>query len=161
MQILRSVALVIIRQHVLARDLVEEIEMADDGMPVGMPHEGGAENQPPQFRVGIVPPHGELAPDDVHLLVVFLRGNGGIENRVGKNVERRQGMIGRKIDVIDRAVERRVGVEMAAQVLDLLRQLAVAARRRALEHQVLKQVRESRAEPAALVDAAARAPELD
>ena len=151
----------IIGEHILARELVEEIEIADDRMAIRVLVERRLEDELAQFGVGIIAAHGELAADDFHFLVVFLGGNRGIENGIAENFQRLQRAIGRKIDVIDGAIKRRVGVEMTAEVLDLLRHLAVAARGRALEHQVLEQMRKPGAEPRRLVDAARGAPELD
>jgi hypothetical protein len=160
-QILRRVTLVVIGEHVVAGELVEEIEIADDRMAVGMADERGLEDELAEFGVGIVAAHGELAPDDFHLLVVFLGGDGRVEDGVAEDFQRGQRVVGGKIDVVDGAVEGGVGVEMAAEVLDLLRHLAVAARRRALEHEMLEQMRKARAEPRRFVDAAGGAPELD
>src|SRR5471030_2118567 len=50
---------------------------------------------------------------------------------------------------------------MTAKILNLLRHLAVAARRRALEHEMFEEMGEARAEPRRFVDAAGGAPELD
>ncbi len=126
-----------------------------------MADEGGLEDELAQLGIGIVAAHGELAPDDFHLLVVFLGGNGRVEDGVAENFQRGQRVVGRQIDVIDGAIEGGVGVEMAAEVLDLLRHLAVAAGRRALEHEMLEQVGKAGAEPRRFVDAAGGAPELD
>ena len=68
--------------------------------------------------------------------------------------------LARDIDPIDRAIERRVGVDVAAGVLDALRKLARAARRRALEKHVLEHVREPGAEVPILVNAARFHPDL-
>ncbi len=160
-EILRSVTLVVVGQHVVARELVEEIEVADDGMAVGMPDKGGLEDELAEFGVGVVAAHGELAADDFHLLREFLGGDGRVEYGVAQDLQRRQRVVRRKIDVIDGAVEGGVGVEVAAEVLDLLRHLAVAAGRRALEHKVFEEVGEAGAKPRRFVDAAGGAPELD
>ena len=59
---------------------------------------------------------------------------------VGEEFER-DGDAGRgDVDPIDRAIERRVGVDVAALVLHGLRELARAALFRALEKHVLEQV---------------------
>ena len=62
--------------------------------------------------------------------------------------------------MIDRAVEARVGVHVTAGFLHFLVNAAAGARRRALEEHVFEDMRKSRAEPAAFMDAARRAPRL-
>jgi len=160
-EILRCITLAVIDQHVIAGELVEEIDITDDRMAVGMPNEGGLEDEFAQFGIGVVAAHGEFAADDFHFLRIFLGGDRRVEDGVSKNLQRGQRIVRWKIDVIDGAVEGGVGVEVAAEVLDLLGHLAVATGRCTLEHKMLQKVGEARAEPWRFVDAPGGAPELD
>ena len=53
--------------------------------------------------------------------VVFFRRQSRIHHRVGKNIERSSDAILRHVDPENRAIERRVGVDVTADVLDFLR----------------------------------------
>ena len=79
---------------------------------------------------------------------------------VAQDVNRRARARVRHVNVIDRAVEARVGVHVTAGLLHLLVNPAAGPRRGALEQHVLQHVRQSRAEPAPLVDAARHRPRL-
>lgn len=160
-QILRSVTFAVVGEHIVARNLVEEVEIADDRMAVGMAGEGGLEDELAELGIGVVAAHGEFAADDFHFLRVFLGGEDGVEDGIGEDFKRGKRVVGGEIDMIDGTVEGGVGVEMAAKVLNLLRHLAVAARGGALEHEMFEEMGKARAEPGCFVDAAGGAPELD
>jgi len=66
----------------------------------------------------------------------------------------------RHVDVINRAVEGRVGVHVAASLLHFLVDTAAWPGRRAFEEHVLQHVRHARAEPFSLMNAARHAPRL-
>ena len=75
-------------------------------------------------------------------------GKRRVHHRIGKQFERDRHAFGRNIDPINRAIERRIGVDIAAGVLDALGKLARRPRRRSLEKHVLEHVRQPRAEVA-------------
>ena len=87
-EIVRHVARLVILQHVLLRELVEDLNLADHRKAIGMPLIGGFEQELPHHPIGIVIEHGELSPDDFLFLAVFLRRKGGVHHRVGQNIER-------------------------------------------------------------------------
>ena len=66
----------------------------------------------------------------------------------------------RHVDVIDRAVEARVGVHVTAGFLHFLIDAAAGARGGAFEKHVFEHVRKARAEPFAFMNAARHAPRL-
>ena len=73
----------------------------------------------------------------------------------------RRGRAGiRHVNVIDRAVEARVGVHVTARFLHLLVNAAAGARGGALEEHVFEHMRKAGAEPFALVNAAGHGPRL-
>ncbi len=121
---------------------------------------GRGEERLAAHAIRVVVAHRKLAPDDLLLLHVFLGRQRGVHHRVGEQFERDRHALRRDIDPIDGAIEGRVGVDVAAGVLDALGKVARAARRRALEKHVLENVREPGAEMAVLVNAARLHPHL-
>jgi hypothetical protein len=110
--------------------------------------------------VRIILVHVHLAADDVHLLRQFLLGQRGVLHDVAEDVDGDFPAGVRDIDPIDRAVERRIGVHVTAGFLHFLINAAGRAGRCPFEEHVLQAMRQSGAEPPALVDAAGLAPGL-
>ena len=159
-EIVRHVACAVIVEKIVARDGRKHIAMADDRLTEGMFAKGGGKERVPQPVVRVVARHRDLAEDDLALL----RNLGGrqrrMEHGVGEHVDRDGGMLARKINVVNGAVERRVGVDVAAVGLHGRRNFPTGAARRALEQHVLDKVRKARAEIFSLVDTAGLDPHL-
>ena len=158
--VVRCVAGAVVGDEVVACDLVEDIEMADDWIFQRMRCERGGEDLLPGNAVGIIVAHRKLAPNHLALLFQLIGGERGIHQRIGEQIERRLHAARRDINPIHRAVERRVGVDVAAVVLHRAREVLRCASRRAFEKHVLQQVRKTRAEPFAFVDAPGFHPRL-
>ncbi len=94
----------------------------------GMLAESGGEEGLAAHAIRVVHPHGEFAADDFLLLGELLHRQGGIHHRIGQQIERDRHALGRDIDPVDRALEGGVGIDVAAGVLDALRESAGAAR---------------------------------
>ena len=130
-----------------------------------MPERAGGENRVEHelgaLAAGVVKSHRKLAADDLLLLGVFLFGKGGILHGIGQDRDGIRRALLRNIDPVNRAVERSVGVDVSAAVLNLLGDLARRAFFGALEKHVLEDVRQSRAHFFPLVDAPRAAPGLN
>ena len=158
--VLRRVTRAVIGDEILAGQTVENLEVSDDRMPVGTGGEGRGEHQLGAHAVRVVEAHGEFAADHFLFLDEFFGGQSGVERGIGEKLHRRACAVGRDINPINRAVERRVGVDIAAGFLHGAGDFVRAALLRALEDHVLEQVGQSGAEPLSLVDAAALHPDL-
>ena len=159
-EVVRHVAGPVVGLQVVAGTGGEDVAVADDGLAVGMRAEGGLEQRLRQPLVGVVEAHVDLAQDDFLLLRHFLRGQRGVQHGVGEQVDGDSGVLRRHVDIVDGAVERRVGVDVAAMRLDGRGDLPAGAAFRALEEHVLEVVREAGAQRPALVDAAGLHPHL-
>ena len=120
-EIIRNVTRLVILHHLLLRELVVNFDLADHRQAIRMPLIRGGEKELARHPIGIVHAHGEFAPDHFLFLVVFLRRQSRIHHRVGQNIERGRDAVLRHIDPENRAIERRVGVDVTADVLDFLR----------------------------------------
>ena len=158
--VLRGVAAPVVGEEVVAGQAVEELEMPDDRVPVGAGAEGGREHEFGAHAVRVVEAHGELAADHLLFLGEFAVRQGGVERGVGQKFDRGGRAVGRHVDPVDRAVEGGVGIDVAPGLLHGARDFVGTAFFRALENHVLEQMRESRAEPLAFMNAAALHPDL-
>ncbi len=159
-EIVGHVTRFVILHHLLLRELVENIEQADDGQAIGMPLIGGGEKKLARHAIRIVEAHREFAPDHFLFLGVFLGRQGRVHHRIGQDIERRAHARFRDIDPINRAIERRVGIDVTAHVLDRLRDRVRRAVLRSFEKHVLEDVRQARAEVRVLIHAPGAAPSL-
>ena len=119
-EIVRHVTRLVIPHHLLLRELVEDIQLPDHRQPVGMALKRGREKQLARHPVGIIHAHREFAPDHFLFLRVFLRREGGVHHRIGQNIEGDARAGFRHIDPVNRPIERGVGVDVAAHILDFL-----------------------------------------
>ena len=126
----------------------------------GLLRVGGFKQPAARAAAGIVLVHVHFAADDVHFLGQFVRRQRRVLHDVAQNINRRARAGVRHVNVIHRAVEARVGVHVTAGLLHFLVNAAAGPRRGALEQHVFEHVRQSRAEPAAFVDAAGHRPRL-
>ena len=110
--------------------------------------------------IGIVIAHRELAPDHLLLLAVFFRRQSGVHHRVRQNIERDCDAFLRHVDPVNGAIERRVGVDVAALILHALRDGIGRAGLGSLKQHVLENVGKTGAKMSAFVDAARAAPRL-
>ncbi len=85
----------------------------------------------------------DLLHDDVLLALQLVRLEGGIGEDVGEHVERERHVGLQHPRIIGRGLGRGAGIEVAADRLDLLDDLARGAPRRALERHVLEQMRDA------------------
>ena len=150
----------VIADDVLSFQFVEDVEQANDGQAIRTAYIRSFEKSFTRTPVRVVLPHVHLAADDVELLGERLLGQRGVLDDVAQDVDgdARAGV--RHVDVIDRSVERRVGVHVTAGFLNLLIDPAAGACRRAFEKHMLEHVRKTGAEPRPFVDAAGLAPHL-
>ena len=93
--------------------------------------------------VGRVLGRADLLHDDVLLALELFGLEGGVGQDVGKHVERQRHVGLHHPGIIGRGLGRGAGIEVAADRLDLLDDLARGAPRRALERHVLEQVRDA------------------
>ena len=121
---------------------------------------GGLEKQLPHHPIGIVDPHRELAPDHFLFLAVLLRRAESSSSSRRPECRARCDAFLRHIDPENGAIERSIGIDVAAHVLDFLRDRVGRSRLGSLEKHVLENVRKARAEMLVFVDAAGRAPRL-
>ena len=83
-----------------------------------------------------------------------------MQHRVGQQIDRHARVFARQIDVIHRAIKRRVSVNVTAMGLDLGRDFPPRAPRRALEQHVFEIMRKPRAEVLAFVNTPRFHPDL-
>ena len=145
--VLRRVARAVVSGEVVAGQAVENFEMTDDRVPIGTGAESRRKHQLRAHAVRIVEAHGELAADDFLFLGKFLGGKGRMQSRVGEQFHGGGRTVCRHVDPINRAVERGVGIDIAARLLHGAGDFVGAALFRALENHVLEQMRQSGAEP--------------
>ena len=157
----RDVTSGMVGAEVVGGDADEELTVADDGLAKRMRADGLLEHRLREHLVVLIVAHGDLAQDDFTLHPRVGVGDQRIEDHVGDGFHRGLETFLRGVDVIHRPVEGRVGVGRTAAAVDGVGQLAVRETSGALEHHVLKVVRDPRAFPAALVDAARTHPGLD
>ncbi len=160
-EVIRDVAELVILHHVVALELVVNLDVADDGDAVWVNLEGGGHELEAGHAVGVIVAHGELAAYDLLLLRVLRGGERGIHHRIREEIEGGGDALRGDIDPEDRAIIRGVGIDVAALVLNLECELAAAARGGAFEEHVLEDVREAGAEVLVLIDAAGLAPCLE
>ncbi len=157
-EIVRHVTRFVILHHLLLRELVVNFEFADDRKTIGMALISGCKKQQPGHAIGIIHAHGKLAPDHFLLLLIFFRRQGGIHHRVGQNVERGRDAVLRYVDPKNRAIKRSVRINVAAYVLNFLRDLIFASCLGSLEKHVLENVGQARAKVLVFVDTPGGAP---
>ena len=156
----RGVATRVVAGEVAVADAVEEVAMANDRMAARGDREGGGEQELGRGVVRIIEAHVDFAADDVLFFLKFGLGQGRVENKAGEaleeDVERARGAI----DEVDGAVERGVGVPVAASGLDGVGEgfsIEVAG---ALEDHVFEKMGDPGTEVAVLMDAAGGDPDL-
>jgi len=110
--------------------------------------------------IGVVMRHRDLAQNHVALAGDLVGGQCRVQRSVGEQVDRDGDMLRGQVDVVDRAVESRVGVDVAAMRLDRRTDLATGASLRALEQHVFEKVRKARAEVRVFMQAAGLHPYL-
>ncbi len=148
----------IIGADVVRLQLVENIQIADDGEAIRAARVGGFKQAAAGAAAGIILAHVHFAADDIEFLGEFIRRQRGVLHDVAQNINRRGRAGVRHVNVIHRAVEARVGVHVTAGFLHFLVNPAAGARRRAFEQHVFEHVRQAGAEPFALVNAAGHRP---
>ena len=146
--------------HLLLGELIIDFDLADDRKTIGVLLISGCKKKQPGHAIGIIHPHGKLSPDDFLFLLVFLWRQSGVHHCVGQNVESGGDTIFWRVDPKNRAIERRVSVDVAAYVLDFLRDLIRPPRFRSFEQHVFENVRQTRAKMLVFVDASRGAPSL-
>jgi hypothetical protein len=109
---------------------------------------------------GIVKPHGKLSANDFLLFDVFVLGERRIHHRIGKDRHRLRGTIGRNVDPVDRPIKACIGINVAAAILNLSRDVSRFAILCALEEHVLEDMRQTRTHPFAFVNASGGTPRL-
>ena len=122
--------------------------------------EGGRKKLLAEPVIRVVLPHVDLAQDDVALANHLVGGQRGVQHGISEHIDGDASMLGRDVDVIHRAVEGRVGVEVAAVRLDGQGDFATRAPLGALEQHVFEEMGETRPEQGILVNAAGFHPNL-
>lgn len=141
-------------------DFVEDIWIPDDGITIRAAGIRGFEEPPARAPSRVILIHVHLAQDD---LLFFLHLSGRqrrVLHDIAKDINCDLGAGVRDVDVIDRAVERRVGVHVSARVLNFLIDAAGFPRGCSLKEHMLQHMRHARAQPSAFIDAAGFAPGL-
>ena len=159
-KIVGDVSRLVILHHLLLRQLIVNLEFADDREAIGMLLVSRCEKEQPRHAIGIIHPHGKLAPDDFLFFLVFFRRQSRIDHSVRQNVERGGHAVFRHVDPKNGAIERRVRIDVAAHVLDFLRDLIFSSGLGSLEQHVLENVRQPCADMLVFVDASRGAPRL-
>jgi hypothetical protein len=159
-EIIGDVTRFVILHHLLLRKLVVDLQLADDRKPVRMPLIRRPKKEQANHAIGVIHAHGELAPDDFLLFVVFVRRQGGIHHSVAQHLQRGANAIFRHVDPKNRPIERSVGVDVTPDVLDTLSNLIRRLCFRSLEQHMFQNVGQPRAEMLVLIDASSGAPRL-
>ena len=87
-KIIRHITRPVIFHYVLLRELIEDLNLADDRQAVGMPLVGRPKHEFAHHPIGIVIAHRELTPNHLLLLAVFFRRQSGVHHRVRQSIER-------------------------------------------------------------------------
>ena len=116
-EVVRHVARLVVGDELLARDGRENVFVTNNRILVGMLAESRVEQRLAQTVVRIVVAHGDLAQDHVLLAGHFFDGQRRVQHRVGQHIERDIHMRRGQVDVVNRAVKRGVGVDVAAMRL--------------------------------------------
>ena len=159
-EIVRHVTRFVILHHLLLRELIVNFYLADHREPIGMALIRGREEEQARLTIRVVKAHCELAANDLLLFCVFFRRESRIHHRVGQNRERGLDSILRHVDPKNCPIERSVGVDVTAHVLDFLRDRVARLRFGSLKQHVFEDVRETGAQFLVLVNAAGAAPRL-
>ena len=159
-EVVRDVARLVILHHLFLCELIVDFNLADHREAVWMSLIRGGKKKQPSHAIGIIHAHGEFAPDHFLFFPVFFRRQSRIHHRIGQNVERGGDTILRHIDPKNGAIEGRVGVNVAADVLNLLCDLVGRSRFGALKKHVLENVRQARAKMRVFIDAPCGTPRL-
>ena len=152
-EVVWHVARPIIGREILGRRRGKDIAVSDDRLAIGVLAKRRGKQRIPQTVVGIVLRHRDLAQDDVFFLHGFVLRQLRMQHRVGQDVDRHGRVFARQIDVVNRAVKCRVGVDVAAMRLHRGADFPASPAVGAFEQHVLQIVREARAEMLALVHA--------
>ena len=139
---------------------VENIKIADDREAVGAFGVSGFKQPAAGAAAGVILAHVHLAADHIEFLGQVVRRQRGVLHDVAQYINSRDGAGVGHVNMINRAVEAGVGVHVAPGLLHFLINAAPGARGRAFKKHVFQNVRQPRAEPGALVDAARGAPGL-
>ena len=121
----------------------------------------GAEHELGGLATGIVKSHRKFATDDFLLLHILVLGERGVLHHIGEDFDGLRGAVRGNIDPINGAVEGGVGIDVAAELLDLVGNRAGRPLFGALEKHVLENVRHPCPHPIGFVDTPRAAPGLD
>ena len=127
----------IISNQIVTRGRGENVAVPDDRLPVRMRAKRSFKQRLPEPLIGIIQTHVDLAQNHFLFLRHFLGGQGRTQHCVGQEVDRHAGVLGRKIDIIHRAIKRRVSVDVSAMRLNGGGNLAARPALGALEKHVL------------------------
>ena len=159
-EIVRHVHFFVVADHIVARNPVVDVRVADDREPVGMRGERGAPEQQGGATTGVIHIHRHFAEDDLFFLEEFGTGNGGVHHAIGQNIHSDLPVFRRQINVVHGLVEGSISVHVAAGTLDIVRNGTNAARGGAFEKHVFQNVRNAGPEIFAFGGAAGAAPRL-
>ena len=159
-QIVRHVTRTVVADEIFPGDGGKHIAVANHGLTIRMFAEGRRKKRVPQAVVRVVLGHRNLAKNNVFLLRRFVGRERGVQHRVSKQVDRDRRVLTGQIDVVDRPVKGRVGIDVAAVRLHSRGDFAAGPARRALEQHVFKIVRQPRAKVGVLVNAPGFHPDL-
>src|ERR1700747_2090684 len=120
----------------------------------------GFEREITQHAIRIIQAHVKLPADNVHLPAERLNVQKRPEQHIAKNIDRLAHCICRTVDPEDRAIKRGVGIQIAACGMNLITDLLRGTPLRPVEKQMLKEVRQSAAQPFTFMDTARLAPRL-
>ncbi len=104
-QVIWDIAGLVIGHHVVARELVEQVEMTDNGMAVGVRAVGRGKKLLAVHAIRVVREHGKFAPDDLLFLNELVRRQGRIHAGVGEQLDGGGRPGARYVDPVDRPVE--------------------------------------------------------
>ena len=159
-QIVRHVTRSVVADEIFPGDGGKHIAVANHGLTIRMFAEGRRKKRVPQTIVRVVLRHRDFTKNNVFLLRRFVGRERGVQHRIREQVDRDRRVLTGQIDVVDRTVKGRVGIDVAAVRLHGRGNFAAGPARRALEQHVFKIVRQPRAKVGVLVNAPGFHPDL-
>ena len=159
-QIVRHVTRSVVADEIFPGDGGKHLAVANHGLTIRMLAESRRKKRVPQSVIRVILRHRDLAENNVFLLRRFVGRERGVQYRVGEQVDSDRRVLTGQIDVVNRAVKGRIGIDVAAVRLHRRGNFAAGPARSALEQHVFKIMRQPRAQVGVLVNAPRFHPDL-
>ena len=159
--VVRGITLAVVAEEIVASQPVKNIPVADDRVPIGAFRVGRLKQPAAGTTGGVIVAHVHFSADDIEFTGQLVPRQGGVLHDVTQDFGGESCAGVGNGDVINRAIERSVGVHLSARILDGMIDLQPVTVACALEQHVLEHMGHSGTQPFALVNRPRTAPSLN